>query len=237
MSRKSWYKQDCLPRFVFVLTIESWMQPLVRTTSRYPSSTNAWMLGWTWVLLFFRWVLRMQLDPHYCRRPGEDYVHLPIWNFCLQTHALWIVQRSRDIPTVHAQSFLRYGRTFSRNFHGWFSIYGDSFDQRLHHLELVLQRCKEKNLTLNWEKYHFMVRRGIVLGHEISRRGIKVDKAKIEVIAKLPPPKCIKDIRSFLEHDGFYWRFIKDFSKIARSLTNLLAKDVPFDFNDGCFKS
>jgi len=112
-----------------------------------------------------------------------------------------------------------------------FSIYRDSFNQCLHHLELVLQRCKEKNLTLKWEKCHFMVRQGIVLGHEISRRGIKIDKEKIKVIAKLPPPKCITDIRSFLGHGGFYRWFIKDFSKIARPL------DVPFDFNDGCFKS
>ena len=64
-----------------------------------------------------------------------------------------------------------------------------------------------------------------------------MDKAKVEVIAKLPPLKSIKDIRSFLGHAGFYQRFIKDFSKIARPLTNLLAKDVPFDFNDECFKS
>ena len=59
-----------------------------------------------------------------------------------------------------------------------FSIYADSFDQCLHHLELVLQRCKEKNLTLNWEICYFMVRQGIILGHEISRRGIEVDRAK-----------------------------------------------------------
>ena len=64
-----------------------------------------------------------------------------------------------------------------------------------------------------------------------------MDKAKVEVIATLSPPKSIKDIRSFLGHAGFYRRFIKDFSKIARPLTNLLAKDVPFDFNDECFKS
>jgi len=96
---------------------------------------------------------------------------------------------------------------------------------------------QEKELNSKWENYHFMVRRGIVLGHEISRRGIEVDKAKIEVIAKLSPPKCIKDIQSFLGHVVFYWRFIKDLSKIAKTLTNLLAKDVPFDFDDGCFKS
>ena len=85
-----------------------------------------------------------------------------------------------------------------------FSIYGDSFTQCLHHLELVLQRCAEKNLTLNWEKCHFMVKHGIILGHEISKKGIEVDRAKIEVIAKLPMPKCVKDIRSFLGHAGFY---------------------------------
>jgi len=118
-----------------------------------------------------------------------------------------------------------------------FFIYRDSFEQCLHHLKLVMQRCKEKDLTLNWEKRHFMVRQGIILGHEISRRGIKLDKVKVEVIAKLPPPKSIKDIRSFLGHAGFYRQFIKDFSKIARPLTNLLTKDVPFDFNDECFKS
>jgi len=77
-----------------------------------------------------------------------------------------------------------------------------------------------------------MVQYGIVLGHEISRKGIEVDKAKIEVIAKLPTPKCVKDLCSFLEHAGFYRRFIKNFSKIARLLTSLLAKDVPFIFDD-----
>ena len=80
------------------------------------------------------------------------------------------------------------------------------------------------------------VRQGIVLGHEISRRGIEIDKAKVKVIAKLPLPKSIKDIRSFLGYVGLYRWFIKHFSKIARPLTNLLAKDVPFDFNEECFK-
>ena len=61
-----------------------------------------------------------------------------------------------------------------------FSIYGDSFDQCLHHLEFVLKRCVKKNLTLNWEKCHFKVQHGIVLGYEISGKGIEVDKVKIE---------------------------------------------------------
>ena len=96
-----------------------------------------------------------------------------------------------------------------------------------HHLELVLERCAKKNLTLNWKKCHFMVQLGIVLGHEILKKEIEVDKAKTKVIAKLPTPKCVKDIHSFLGHAGFYRRFIKKFSKITRLLTNLLAKDMP----------
>jgi hypothetical protein len=115
-----------------------------------------------------------------------------------------------------------------------FSVFGSSFGECLHHLTLVLIRCKEKNLVLNWEKCHFMVKQGIVLGHVISSKGIEVDKAKVDLISSLPPPRTVKDIRSFLGHAGFYRRFIKDFSKIARPLCNLLAKDVPFDFNDKC---
>jgi len=75
-----------------------------------------------------------------------------------------------------------------------FSIYGDSFDQCLYYLELVFKRCTKKNLTLQLEKCHFIVEHGIVLGHEISRKGIEVGKAKIDVITKLPIPKCVKDI-------------------------------------------
>jgi hypothetical protein len=82
-----------------------------------------------------------------------------------------------------------------------------------------------------------MVRDGIVLGHQISERGVEVDRAKIEVIQQVPPPVNVKGVRSFLGHAGFYRRLIKDFSKIARALTALLVKDVPFDFDDQCMKS
>ena len=74
-----------------------------------------------------------------------------------------------------------------------FSIHGSMFDECLHHLDLVLTECEEKNLVLNWENCHFMVRRGIVLGHMISSEGIEVDKAKIDLIENLPPPKTIKE--------------------------------------------
>ena len=64
-----------------------------------------------------------------------------------------------------------------------------------------------------------------------------MDKAKIDVIEQLPPPTNVKGVRSFLGCDGFYRRFIKDFSQIARPLTSLLAKDVPFNFDDDCLQS
>ena len=63
-----------------------------------------------------------------------------------------------------------------------FSVFGPSFDTCLHNLNLLLQRCEDINLVLNWEKYHFMVKEGIVLGHRISKKGIEVDRAKIETI-------------------------------------------------------
>ena len=72
------------------------------------------------------------------------------------------------------------------------SVYGGSFEECLINLETVLHRCIEKNLVLNWEKFHFMVNQGIVLGHIISNKGIEVDKEKIEMISKLPSPKNVK---------------------------------------------
>nr|GEW62826.1 DNA-directed DNA polymerase [Tanacetum cinerariifolium] len=78
---------------------------------------------------------------------------------------------------------------------------------------------------------------GIVLGHKVSSTGLEVDKAKIDVISKLPPRGNIKGIRSFLGHVSFYRRFIKDFLKIARPLTKLLEKDTPFEFDDKCQKA
>ncbi|GJS00858.1 reverse transcriptase domain-containing protein [Tanacetum coccineum] len=118
-----------------------------------------------------------------------------------------------------------------------FLVFGNSFSTCLSNLEKMLKRCEDTNLALNWEKSHFMVKEGIVLGHKISKKGIEVDKAKIDVIAKLPHPTTVKGIRSFLRHAGFYRRFIKDFSKISRPMTHLLEKNTPFIFSEECIQA
>ncbi|GJR72706.1 reverse transcriptase domain-containing protein [Tanacetum coccineum] len=115
-----------------------------------------------------------------------------------------------------------------------FSVFGNSFSTCLTNLEKMLKRCEDTNLALNWEKSHFMVKEGIVLGHKISKKGIEVDKAKIDVISKLPHPTTVKGIRSFLGHAGFYHRFIKDFSQISQPMTHLLEKNTPFIFSEDC---
>ena len=78
-----------------------------------------------------------------------------------------------------------------------FSVFGMSFDNCLTNLALVLEICQQTNLILNWEKCHFMVREGIVLGHKISHKGIEVNQEKIEIISKMPPPLNEKGIQSF----------------------------------------
>nr|GEV07999.1 reverse transcriptase domain-containing protein [Tanacetum cinerariifolium] len=118
-----------------------------------------------------------------------------------------------------------------------FSAFGNSFKTCLSRLDKMLQRCEDTKLCLNWEKSHFMVKEGIVLGHKISRNGIEVDKAKVDVITKLPHPTTVKDVWSFLDQAGFYQRFIKEFSKISRPMTHLLKKDTLFIFSEDCIKA
>nr|GEV54652.1 reverse transcriptase domain-containing protein [Tanacetum cinerariifolium] len=118
-----------------------------------------------------------------------------------------------------------------------FSVFGNSFSTCLTNLEKMLKRCEDTKLAINWEKSHFMVKEDIVLGHKISKKGIEVDKAKIEVISMLPHPITVKGIRSFLGHAGFYRQFIKDISKISRPMTHLLEKNSPFIFSNVCIEA
>ncbi|GKC58043.1 reverse transcriptase domain-containing protein [Tanacetum coccineum] len=118
-----------------------------------------------------------------------------------------------------------------------FSVFGNSYKNCLSRLDKMLKRCEDTNLCLSWEKSHFMVKEGIILGHKISKNGIEVDKAKVDVIAKLPHPTTVKGVRSFLGHASFYRWFIKDFSKISRPMTHLLEKNTSFIFSDDCIQA
>lgn len=95
-----------------------------------------------------------------------------------------------------------------------FSISGSSFEDCLANLERGLERCAKVNLVLNFKKRHFMVKKGKILGHLVSERGIDVDKEKTEMIEKLQPPTTVREVGKFLGHVIFYRQFIKDFSKI-----------------------
>ena len=95
-------------------------------------------------------------------------------------------------------------------------------------------KMQGQTASIELGKMPFMVTEGIVLGHKISATGLEVDQSKISIIKTLAPPTTVKGIRSFLGHAGFYRRFIKDFSKIARPLCRLLEKDTRFNFDDSC---
>ncbi|RDY07944.1 Retrovirus-related Pol polyprotein from transposon 17.6, partial [Mucuna pruriens] len=118
-----------------------------------------------------------------------------------------------------------------------FTVYGHSFDACLESLSRVLDRCIETNVVLNFEKCHFMVTEGLVLGHLVSNRGIEVDKAKIDIIASLSHPTFVWEVRSFLGHAGFYKRFTQNFNKMALPLSKLLQQDIEFVFDQLCIKA
>ena len=115
-----------------------------------------------------------------------------------------------------------------------FSVRGSSFDTCLVYLKKVLGRFQEAKLVLNWEKCHFMVQEGIVLGHKVSSCGIEVDPAKIDVIRNLPVLTTIIGVRSFLGHAEFYRRLIKGFSTLAKPLNKFLQKEFEFHFDECC---
>nr|GFA73359.1 reverse transcriptase domain-containing protein [Tanacetum cinerariifolium] len=126
----------------------------------------------------FSGYFQIPIDP---RDQEKNNIHLPIWHFCLPSHAFRLVQCSGMVENT------------MEVFMDDFSVFGNSFENCLSRLDKMLQRCEDTNLSLNWEKSHFMVKEGIVLGHKISKNRIEVDRAKVNAIAKLPHPTTVKE--------------------------------------------
>ncbi|RVW36965.1 Retrovirus-related Pol polyprotein from transposon 17.6 [Vitis vinifera] len=158
---------------------------------------------------------------------------MSIWNICLQKNAFWFMQCACKFQRCMLSIFSDMVERIMEVFMDDIIIYGSTFEECLVNLEAVLNRCIEKDLVLNWEKCHFMVQQGIVLSYIISKKDIEVDKAKVELIIKLPSPTTVKGVRQFLGHVGFYRRFIKDFYKLSKPLCELLVRapnwQLPFE--------
>ncbi|RDX95554.1 Retrovirus-related Pol polyprotein from transposon opus, partial [Mucuna pruriens] len=160
----------------------------------------------------------------------KDYPHLPIWYIRLYKDGIWLVQRSKYISEDLLEDCMEV-------FMDDFTVYDESFETCLENLSHVLTRCIETNLVLNFEKCHFTVTEGNVLGHLVSNRGIEVDKAKVDIIISLSNLPSVRKVRLFIGHGGFYKRFIKNFSKIALPLSKLLQKDVDFVLDQPCMEA
>nr|GEY25595.1 reverse transcriptase domain-containing protein [Tanacetum cinerariifolium] len=145
-------------------------------------------------------------NSHRFERSGENHIHLPIQNVCLPSHTFWAMQCTSTFQRCMMAIFHDMIEKTMEVFMDDFLIFRNSFQSCLSHLEKMLKRCEDTKLCLYWEKSHFMVKAGIILGHKISKEGIEVDKAEVDVITKLCHPTTVKGIRSFLGHAGFYRR-------------------------------
>nr|GEU55319.1 reverse transcriptase domain-containing protein [Tanacetum cinerariifolium] len=167
------------------------------------------------------------------------------WRVCIDSHKLNKATCKDHFPLLFMDQMLERlsGNEyycFLDGFSGYFQIPIDPKDQEkttftcpygtFAYLRMPFGLCNAPGIPKMYDE-------GIVVGHKLSKNGIEVDKAKVNVIAKLPYPTTVKGIRSFLGHAGFYRRFIQDFLKIARPMTSLLEKDTSFFFSNECIKA
>nr|GEY23296.1 reverse transcriptase domain-containing protein [Tanacetum cinerariifolium] len=130
------------------------------------------------------------------------------WRICIEYRKLNEATRKDHFPLSFMDQMLE--RLAGNEYYCFLDVFRNSFETCLPHLEKMLKRCKDTNLCLNWEKSHFMVKEGIVLGHKISNNGIEVDKAKVDVISKLPYPTTVK---VYTDHSALKYLFNKQDAK------------------------
>nr|GEW71494.1 DNA-directed DNA polymerase [Tanacetum cinerariifolium] len=171
------------------------------------------------------------------------------WHVCFEYHKLNEATRKDHFHLPFMDQMLErlagnQYYCFLDGFSGYFQIPIDFEISRENHIHLPKRNvCLSPHAfwvmqcTGHISESHFMVKEGIVLGHKISKEWIKVDKAKFDVITNIPHPTTVKGIRSFLGHAGFYRRFIKDFTKIAKPMTRLLEKYTLFIFSKECVEA
>ena len=179
------------------------------------------------LLLSWR-IFGLQPDCYPPRKSREDNVHLSFWHLRLQSMPFGLCNAPATFQRCITAIFSDFLADSLEVFMDNFSVFRNNFKSCLAHLTKILEVCVRKRLLLSWEKFHFMVREGVVLGHIVSGKGLEVDKAKREVIQNLRLPSIVKDLRSFLGHVDFYWIFIQDFAKFSKPLTTLICKDKDF---------
>ena len=113
-------------------------------------------------------------------------------------------------------------------------IYSKNEEEHKEHLRLVLEKLKEHQLYAKFSKCEFWLKKVGFLGHVISAEGIAVDPSKVEAVTEWKAPTSVGEIRSFLGLAGYYRRFIENFSKIAKPMTELLKKDTKFKWTEDC---
>jgi ribonuclease HI len=113
-------------------------------------------------------------------------------------------------------------------------IYSKTLEDHAKHLHVVLQRLRDHHLYAKFSKCEFWLDTVKFLGHTISKDGISVDPSKVQEVMDWKPPTSVHQIHSFLGLAGYYRRFIPDFSRIAKPMTELLKKGVKFSWNEKC---
>jgi hypothetical protein len=113
-------------------------------------------------------------------------------------------------------------------------IFSKTEEEHEKHLRLVLEKLRSNQLYAKFSKCEFWLTDVTFLGHVISAGGVSVDPGKVKVVLNWMPPTTASEIRSFLGLAGYYRRFIKDFSKIAKPMTKLLEKNKAFEWTKEC---
>ncbi|GJT64605.1 hypothetical protein Tco_1016085 [Tanacetum coccineum] len=140
----------------------------------------------------FSGYFQIPIDP----KDQEKTILVPLRNISRTAYAIRFVQLHRELSTLFDGIFLRLIEKRWEVFMDDFSVFGDSFSSCLANLDKMLKGCEDTKLALNWEIAPFHVKSEIVLGHKISRKGIEVDKAKVDVILSFSPKRS-HGIRQF----------------------------------------